>query len=76
MIDSSTSSVPDRDGNSRSRALAEEDRLAGLGHPAGEALADPARERLDALVERGIEIAAPGHRDEEVAVDDVEAELW
>ena len=55
----------DRDGEVAVERVREQDRLAGLGRPAGDAFADPAGERLDALVRVGLEVAAPRDRDEE-----------
>ena len=51
----------------------EQDRLARLGRPARDALADLAGERLDAVRVERVEVAAPGDGDELVAVDDVHA---
>ena len=63
----------DRDRVVALHRVVHEDRLAGLRGATGDPLADRARERLDALLRVGIDVASPGDRDEPLAVDDVDA---
>jgi hypothetical protein len=63
----------DRDPVLAVERVREQDRLAGLGGAAGDALADLAGELLDALVLVRVDVAAPGDRHELVSGDDVDA---
>ena len=63
----------DRLGEVAVERVVEQDRLAGACGTARDPLADAAAERLDALLGVRVEVAAPRHGDEVVALDDVEA---